>query len=60
MAILFISSEIEEVMGISDRIMVMHEGKQTGIIERKDASQEKIMHLATGASLDSFNENDYK
>jgi len=58
--IIMISSELPEILGMSDRIMVMHEGKQTGIIERKDASQEKIMHLATGASLDSFNENDYK
>ncbi|GAH05656.1 unnamed protein product [marine sediment metagenome] len=33
---------------MSDRIMVMHEGKCTGILDRKDATQEKIMALATG------------
>jgi len=47
-AIIMISSELEEVLGMSDRIMVMHEGKCTGILDRKDATQEKIMALATG------------
>jgi len=45
--IIMISSELEEVLGISDRIMVMHEGQCAGILERKEATQEKIMALAT-------------
>lgn len=48
MAIIMISSEIAEILGMSDRIMVMHEGKVTGIINRKDASQERIMRCAVG------------
>lgn len=46
-AILMISSEMEEVMGMSDRIIVLHEGKVTGELERKDFSQEKIMNFAS-------------
>ena len=47
-AIIMISSELEEVIGMSDRIMVMHEGKSTGMLNTADATQEKIMALATG------------
>jgi len=48
MAIIMISSEIAEILGMSDRIMVMHEGKVTGVIDRKGVTQEKIMRLAVG------------
>ena len=48
MAVLMISSEMEEILGMSDRIMVMHEGSIEGILERSEASQEKIMSLAVG------------
>lgn len=48
MAIIMISSEIAEILGMSDRIMVMHEGKVTGIIDRKGATQEQIMRCAVG------------
>ena len=48
--IVMVSSELPEVMGMSDRIMIMHEGRVTGIIEnRKDLKQEEIMRYATGA-----------
>jgi ribose transport system ATP-binding protein len=47
-AIWMISSDMEEVLGISDRIAVMHEGKITGEIERDSFSEEAIMHLAVG------------
>ena len=48
--IVMISSELPEVMGMSDRIMIMHEGRVTGIINnRKDLTQEEIMRYATGA-----------
>ncbi len=47
-AILFASSEMEEILGMSDRTFVMHEGRITGQLEREDLSEERIMHLATG------------
>jgi inositol transport system ATP-binding protein len=46
-AVLMISSEMPEVLGMSDRILVMHEGRQTGIVDRKDATQVTIMELAS-------------
>ena len=46
-AVLMISSELPEVLGMSDRILVMHEGRMTGIVDRKDATQVKIMELAS-------------
>jgi ribose transport system ATP-binding protein len=47
-AIIMISSELPEVMGMSDRIVVMHEGTIAGEMSREEATQEGIMHLATG------------
>jgi inositol transport system ATP-binding protein len=46
-AVLMISSEMPEVLGMSDRVMVMHEGRVTGIVDRKDADQVTIMDLAS-------------
>jgi len=46
-AVLMISSELPEVLGMSDRVMVMHEGRMTGIVDRKEATQVKIMELAS-------------
>ncbi|ABR63072.1 ATP-binding cassette domain-containing protein [Sinorhizobium medicae] len=45
-AVIMISSEMPEVLGMSDRIMVMHEGRVTGILDRADATQIKVMELA--------------
>lgn len=45
-AILMISSEMPEVLGMSDRVAVMHEGRITGILDRKDADQVSVMSLA--------------
>jgi inositol transport system ATP-binding protein len=45
-AVLMISSELPEILGMSHRIMVMHEGRVTGILERGQADPEKIMALA--------------
>ena len=47
-AILFVSSELEEVMGMSDRTLVMHEGRLAGELQRSELSEEAIMQLATG------------
>ena len=47
-AIIMISSDMEEVLGESDRIAVMHEGAITGILSREEASEEAIMKLAVG------------
>lgn len=49
-AILFVSSEMEEIIGLADRILVMHEGHITGSLNREEFSEEKIMMLATGMS----------
>lgn len=49
-AIIMVSSELPEILGMSDRIMVIHEGKITAIIDRKEATQEKIMVAATGGN----------
>ena len=46
-SIIMISSEMPEILRMSDRIMVMCEGKKTGEIDISEATQEKIMHLAT-------------
>ena len=44
-SVIMISSELPEVVGMSDRILVMHEGREVGMIEREEASQEAIMAL---------------
>ncbi|MGI6176240.1 MAG: sugar ABC transporter ATP-binding protein [Christensenellales bacterium] len=46
--VIMISSELPEILGMSDRIIVMHEGRITGELAREDATQEKILYLATG------------
>jgi ribose transport system ATP-binding protein len=48
MAILFVSSEMEEVIGMSDRTLVMHEGQFTGQLSREELTEEAVMQLATG------------
>jgi ribose transport system ATP-binding protein len=48
--VIIVSSDMEEVLGISDRIAVMHEGSVNGIIDRSDFSEEKVMRLAFGKS----------
>ncbi|MGO0733273.1 hypothetical protein ACTIGL_23700 [Bacillus shihchuchen] len=47
-----VSSELPEVLGMSDRVLVIHEGKVGGILEKDAASQESIMALATGENKD--------
>jgi ribose transport system ATP-binding protein len=47
-AILFVSSEMEEILGMADRAIVMHEGRITGELSRDELSEEAVMQLATG------------
>ena len=51
MAILMISSDMAEILAMSDRILVMRQGRIEGELSRAEATQEKIMRLATGQSL---------
>ena len=50
-SIIMVSSDLPEVIGMSDRIAVMHEGKLQGIIDQETATQENIMTLATGGEI---------
>jgi rhamnose transport system ATP-binding protein len=50
LAILMISSELPEILGMSDRIAVMHAGAIAGVLDRSDASQEKILAMALGSA----------
>ncbi len=50
-AILFVSSEMEEILGMADRVLVMHEGALSGELARDQLSEEAVMHLATGQQL---------
>ena len=47
-SILMISSEMEEMLGMSDRIIVLHEGRVSGEILKQDFSQERVLELASG------------
>ena len=47
-AIMMISSDMEEVIGVSDRIAVMHEGRISGFLERADFSETNVLQLAVG------------
>lgn len=51
-AVIMVSSELPEILGMSDRIMIVREGEIRGIYEKEDTNQENIMILATGGELD--------
>jgi ribose transport system ATP-binding protein len=51
-AIMMISSDMEEILGVSDRVAVMHEGRLADILERQQCSEEAIMRLAVGHTGD--------
>ncbi|HEY0857525.1 MAG TPA: sugar ABC transporter ATP-binding protein [Albitalea sp.] len=53
-AILMISSDMEEVIGVSDRIAVMHEGRISGLLERPQFSERNVLRLAVGAAAPEF------
>ncbi len=50
-AVLMISSDMEEVIGVSDRIAVMHEGRISGMLSAPDFSEENVLTLAVGKPL---------
>jgi ribose transport system ATP-binding protein len=54
-AVLMISSDMEEVIGVSDRIAVMHEGNISGILGRDKFSEENILRLAVGKTIETQN-----
>ena len=53
LAVLFVSSEMEEIIGVSDRVLVMHEGRISGELSRDELTEESIMTLATGQTLET-------
>jgi rhamnose transport system ATP-binding protein len=46
-----ISSELPEVLGMADRVLVMHEGRLTGELSREQADEESVMRAATGQTV---------
>jgi ABC-type sugar transport system ATPase subunit len=50
-AIVLVSSELPEVLGLADRVVVLHEGRVTGEFTRQTATPEKVMACATGHQL---------
>ena len=53
-SIIMISSEMPELLGMTDRIVVMCEGRIAGVLESKDATEESIMRLATKFMVEVF------
>jgi ribose transport system ATP-binding protein len=49
--VLMISSDMEEILSVSDRIAVMHEGEITGVLDRAECSEENVMQLAVGKKI---------
>jgi ABC-type sugar transport system ATPase subunit len=57
-AILLISSELEEVLSMADRVLVMREGRVSGEFSRGEATQESVMTAATGATEQEVSEDE--
>ena len=56
-AIVMISSDMEEVIGVSDRVAVMHEGKVSGVLDRPDFSEINVLRLAIGQPAEPLAEH---
>jgi len=54
MGIIFISSEIPEIMAVSDRIAILHEGRLAGILKREEVTEKKLITFATGYILQTI------
>jgi len=52
-SILMVSSDMEELLGMSERIVVLHEGRQMGVLAKEDFSQERVLYMASGAEEDT-------
>ena len=52
-AVLMISSELPEVLGMADRVLVMHEGRLSAELTRAEANEERIMRAATGQTAEA-------
>ena len=52
---MMVSSDLPEVIGMSDRVAVMREGELKGVLDRELISDENIMTLATGGKIDGIN-----
>ena len=50
LAVLMISSDLEEILGMSDRVLVLHQSRLAGELSRQQLSEQAVMHLATGGS----------
>ncbi|WP_078059177.1 ATP-binding cassette domain-containing protein [Tropicimonas marinistellae] len=57
-AVIVVSSDLDEVLGVSNRIMVMSSGRQTGILDRSEANDVYVMELATAGHARSFDQED--
>jgi rhamnose transport system ATP-binding protein len=60
MAIIMVSSDLPEVIGMADRVLVMHEGKLTAELPRSEATEEAIMFAATGQTTSKTNSKESK
>jgi ABC-type sugar transport system ATPase subunit len=59
-AVILISSELQEIIGMSDRILVMSRGRIAGELSRQEASEERILNLAVGGEPEPVNANEPK
>ena len=51
--VLMVSSDMEEVLNVSDRVAVMHEGAIVGVLDRADCTEQNIMQMAVGRKIDA-------
>jgi putative multiple sugar transport system ATP-binding protein len=58
-AVIMISSELPELLGMSDRIYTIFEGRVTGVLDRREADQEKLMRMMTNVSSEESGKGGY-